>query len=107
MASPATTHQGCSLSPTKDDLIKQAHAIAAHCGVSIGTRKIFTLVNRFKDRMPNASGEVFGLFFMNSVEVPVDRQRQALMHPEIAKLIPHPDPVGEIAVTNVLRERGF
>lgn len=64
--------------------------------------KVSRLVRTFKDRV-EGNGFAFEAFLANSVQLTAAQRRQALAHPDIAKVISYADPVGEQAVRNVLR----
>ena len=90
--------------PTKDQLVRAARLILDNCGIAFGQNKIVRLVLRFKDRAPNANGQLFFQYLTNAVQMTHEQQVAALQNPDIAKVCAHPDPVGE-HVANLVGNR--
>jgi hypothetical protein len=105
LAARTDVRPGGSTAPTKTELIALARLVLDNCGVAFGTRKIFRLVDQFKDRAPSANGYVFFQFLANSVQMSEQQQRTALLNPDVARVIAYADPTGETAVNNVMRRR--
>jgi hypothetical protein len=96
------------MSPTKAQLIAFAREVVNNAGVSFGENKIVKLVLRFMRNQRCTSGWTFFLFLTAQAQLSLAQKREALNDPEIARfIVAYPDPVGEDAVNNVLRERGW
>lgn len=83
--------------------MKAARLILDNCGVSMSQNKIVRLVLRFLDRAPNGSGHAFFLYLTNAVQMSEQQKRDALLAPDIARVVSYSDPTGELAVANVMR----
>lgn len=101
----ARPRPGGSTAPTKNELIAVATLILDNCGIQFGRRKLFRLVDRFKERAPDADGGVFFQYLTAAVQMTVEQQHVALANPDVARIIGYADPTGETAVNNVIRER--
>ncbi|OBI43068.1 hypothetical protein A5708_19300 [Mycobacterium colombiense] len=64
------------------------------------------MVRQFKKRV-EANGFKFEAFLVNSALLTAEQRRNALLHPDIARVVSYSDITGETAVTNVNRERGI
>lgn len=100
----ARTRFGGSTAPSKNELISAARLILDNCGIGLGNRKVFRLVDRFVERAPNASGHAFFLYLTNAVRMSEAQKVAAMSSPDIARCIAYADPTGETAVNNVMRE---
>jgi hypothetical protein len=72
----------------------------------MGTQRVTRLVRQFQARIER-NGFAFFDFLANSVQLDSATRRRALADPDIQRVIAYMDPVGEQAVRNVTRERGF
>lgn len=102
----ATAVLGGSTAPTKDELIDAARTVLDHFHVPFGVRRTFRLVESFKVRSPHGGRHLFFQYLCSAVEIDAERQRSALLDPDVAKAVSYNDPTGEHAVRNVMRERG-
>lgn len=88
----------------RDALINTAHLILANVGYPMSPTKVQRLVSTFERRV-QGNGFSFFEFIANSVALSADQRRAALSNPDIASAIAYPDPTGETAVNNVMRNR--
>ena len=89
--------------PERDRLITAAHAVLSNCGVELSFTKVRRMVQNY-ERRAQRYGFDFGKFIANQV-VMSEHQRRVVAD-ELRKVTAHVDPVGEQAVSNVLRDQG-
>lgn len=95
--------------PMAESLIKAAHLVLENCNVRMSPSKVSRLVRDYQ-RHVAANGFPFLDFLVNAVQLTAEQRRQALMNPDIARVISYADPTGEAAVNNpavndVIRKR--
>lgn len=96
---------GGSTAPLKNDLIAAGRLILDNCGVSFGNRRLFRLVDEFKERAPRAGGWVFFQYLAATLELTNQQKLSALSNPDVVRAISYADPTGEQAVNNVMRKQ--
>lgn len=101
---PPTPPTGSSTSA--ETLIRHAHGLLERCGIHLSPSKVSRLVREYKHRVEQ-NGFPFEAFLVNTVQLTAAQRAQAKLDPEIARVINYADKTGELAVNNVLRQRGF
>ncbi len=89
--------------PERDRLITAAHAVLSNCGVEMSSAKVRRMVQNY-ERRAQRYGFDFGKFIANQVVMSEHKRR--VVADELRKVTAHVDPVGEQAVSNVLRDQG-
>ena len=104
-ASPPTPTGDSSTggSTSAESLVRAAHTALNNAGIGMSASKVSRLVRQFQHRV-EANGLPFEEFLCNAVVMDAEQRRRVLADPEIARVTKHPDPVGEEAVNNVMRE---
>ena len=92
--------------PRPEAFARDAGRLLAACGVYRSRAWISRTVRDYMSSIAGA-GFPFGAYLLNRVELNAEQRRVALHDPEVAYLLEYADPVGEQAVRNVTRERGF
>ena len=103
-----TARPGCSTGSEDrtDQVIRAAHKAMTECGVVISPRRVNKIVRRF---CMNARrhGSTFHEFLAQEADLSPVQRRRIAADPDLQRLFAYPDPVGEEAVRNVIRQRGF
>ncbi|MDO3096802.1 Uncharacterised protein [Mycobacteroides abscessus subsp. abscessus] len=99
----ANLRSGGSTAPTKNQLIALSTLVLDNCGIRFGRRRVFRLVDQFKERAPLADGFMYFQFLTNAVQMSEAQKAAALRNSDIARCIAYADPTGETAVNNVIR----
>lgn len=109
--SPATAtaelRMGGTTSPLQSQMVNAARLIFDNCGVRCSENKLSRMVRRFISFAPRAGGDAFFAFLAGEVQMSETQKRSALANPDVARVISYADPVGEDAVHNVMRKRGY
>lgn len=93
-------------SASVERLVRDAHVILGNCGVSMAPSKVSKLVRTYKHRVEH-NGFAFFTFLANAIQLDQQSRREALLNPEIVRVITYADITGETAARNVdRRERG-
>jgi len=89
--------------PQRDRLIAAAHTEVANRGVQMSSSKVRRMVQMY-ERQAQRYGYDFGRFIDSQVVVS-ETQRKVIAD-EMGRVTAYPDPVGERAVSNVLKDQG-
>lgn len=89
----------------RDARVTASHTILGNCGITMSATKVRRLVQRFEHDVEPMGWSFFD-FLANAVQLDVERRRQLLDNPDVARAITYADPTGEAAVRNVMRGGG-
>jgi hypothetical protein len=87
-------------------LCRHAHVIAAAAGIDLGPSKVSKLVRRYEHQVAD-NGWRFWDFIANQLLLTADQRSRVLADPDAYRTISYLDRVGEDAVRNVIRRRGY
>lgn len=84
-----------------DELIVDAHTVLEACGLHMSAAKVIRLVRAYRSRVER-NGWAFFEFLATAVQLSAQRRAQALLDPDIARVIGYADPTGETAVRHIM-----
>lgn len=93
-------------SQTYEQLVRHAHTILSACGRSMSANKVCKVVRQYQ-RHVKPNGWVFWDFMANAMLLTGDQRSVMATDYDVYKTICYLDTVGETAVDNVTRQRGY
>jgi len=89
--------------PQRDRLIAAAHAALANRGVQMSASKVRRMVQMYEHQ-----AQRYGFDFGRCIatQVAVSETQRKVIADELRKVVSYADPVGERAVSNVLKDQG-
>jgi hypothetical protein len=89
-----------------DQLVRHAFVIMSACGVSMPVNKVSRLVRRYEHQV-QGNGWKFFDFMANAMMLAAEDRSRMVTDYDVYKTICYLDRVGEEAVRNVMRDRGY
>ena len=89
--------------PQTETLLRDAHAVIDACGLEMSPSRVRRIVRDYTASGIQGRGFAFVSYLLNTVQLTAQQRRDAMNHPDIARVIAYADPTGETAVHNVMR----